>query len=106
MPIVYGLPAVEAGAAEERGEIILGGCCVEEDSREAMPGVRARVAVNPCAPAFPLSDVKALMGHADIATTMVYVRPVPQPDASDRLTRLVASAQEVAEVEASGKLLR
>lgn len=28
---------------------------------------------------FPLSDVKAYMGHADIATTMVSVDHVPQP---------------------------
>ena len=28
--------------------------------------------------AFPLSDVKAYMGHADIATTMLYVHHVPQ----------------------------
>jgi integrase len=31
---------------------------------------------------FPLSDVKAYMGHADIATTMVYVHHVPQHDAA------------------------
>lgn len=39
--------------------------------------------------AFPLSDVKAFMGHADISTTMVYVHHVPQHDAADRLSRLV-----------------
>jgi len=38
--------------------------------------------------AFPLSDVKACMGHADIATTMVHVHHVPQPDAAERLSRL------------------
>ena len=43
--------------------------------------------------AFPLSDVQAFMGHADIATTMIYVHHVPQEDAADRLTRLVAAAQ-------------
>ena len=42
---------------------------------------------------FPLSDVKAYMGHADIATTMIYVRHVPQVDAADRLSQIVASAQ-------------
>jgi integrase len=31
---------------------------------------------------FPLSDVKAYMGHADIATTMIYVHHVPQHDAA------------------------
>jgi integrase len=41
--------------------------------------------------AFPLSDVQAYMGHADIATTMGYVHHVPQHDAADRLTRLVDS---------------
>ena len=35
------------------------------------------------------------MGHADIATTMVYVHHVPQVDAADRLSRLVAAAGEV-----------
>ena len=39
--------------------------------------------------AFPLTDVKAFMGHADIQTTMIYVHHVPQHDAADRLTRLL-----------------
>jgi hypothetical protein len=43
--------------------------------------------------AFPLSDVKAYMGHADIQTTMVYVHHVPQIDAADKLSDLVAAAQ-------------
>jgi hypothetical protein len=29
------------------------------------------------------------MGHADIATTMIYVHPVPQIDAADKLSDLV-----------------
>jgi hypothetical protein len=33
----------------------------------------------------PLSDVKAFMGHADIAMTMIYVHHVPQHDAAHRL---------------------
>jgi integrase len=41
--------------------------------------------------AFPLSDVKAYMGHADIATTMIYVHHVPQVDAAERLSRVVAA---------------
>jgi integrase len=45
--------------------------------------------------AFPLTDVKAFMGHADIATTMIYVHHVPQIDAADRLSRLVAAAESV-----------
>ena len=29
--IVYGLPTQELGEASERGEVIIGGCCVVED---------------------------------------------------------------------------
>ena len=29
------------------------------------------------------------MGHADIATTMIYVHHVPQNDAADKLSRLL-----------------
>jgi integrase len=43
--------------------------------------------------AFALSDVKAYMGHADIATTMIYVHHVPQDDAADKLTKVVAGAE-------------
>ena len=32
------------------------------------------------------------MGHADISTTMIYVHHVPQVDAADRLSRLVAAS--------------
>jgi integrase len=39
--------------------------------------------------AFPLSDVQAYMGHADIGTTMVYVHHTPQHRAADRLGALV-----------------
>ena len=35
--------------------------------------------------AFPLSDVRAYMGHADIQTTMIYVHHVPQHDAVGRV---------------------
>ncbi len=38
---------------------------------------------------FPLSDVKAYMGHADIQTTMVYVHHVPADDAAARLSGVV-----------------
>lgn len=41
---------------------------------------------------FPLSDVKAYMGHADIATTMLYVHHVPQHDAAAKLSAAVAQA--------------
>lgn len=30
--IVYGLPSIEAFEAEQRGEIVLGGCVLEEDA--------------------------------------------------------------------------
>ena len=39
--------------------------------------------------AFPLSDVKAYMGHADIQTTMIYVHHVPRRDAATRLSAIV-----------------
>jgi len=35
---------------------------------------------------FPLSDVKAYMGHADITTTMIYAHHVPQHDAAEKLS--------------------
>ena len=41
---------------------------------------------------FPLSDVKAYMGHADIATTMLYVHHVPQHDAAAKLSAAVNQA--------------
>ena len=42
--------------------------------------------------AFPLSDVQAYMGHADIQTTMLYVHHTPMHDAADRLGALVEKA--------------
>jgi integrase len=36
---------------------------------------------------FPLTDVKAYMGHAEIATTMIYVHHVPQVDAAEKLSK-------------------
>ena len=41
---------------------------------------------------FPLSDVTAYMGHADIATTMIYVHHVPQDDAAAKLSAAVSQA--------------
>ena len=41
--------------------------------------------------AFPLSDVKAFMGHESIDTTMIYVHHIPQTDAAARLTALLSS---------------
>lgn len=41
---------------------------------------------------FPLTDVKAYMGHADIATTMIYVHHVPQVDAAEKLSAALKAA--------------
>lgn len=38
---------------------------------------------------FPLSDVKAMMGHERIETTMIYVHHVPQHDAAERLAAAI-----------------
>ncbi len=38
---------------------------------------------------WPLVDVQAYMGHANIATTMIYAHHVPKHDAADALTSLV-----------------
>ena len=40
--------------------------------------------------AFPLSDVKAFMGHESIDTTMIYVHHIPQTDAAARLSALLS----------------
>jgi integrase len=42
--------------------------------------------------AFPLTEVKAYMGHADIQTTMIYVHHVPAHDAADTLTAAARTA--------------
>jgi integrase len=42
---------------------------------------------------WPLTDVKAFMGHANIETTMIYVHHTPQHDAADKLSALVSTAQ-------------
>ena len=48
---------------------------------------------------FPLSDVKAYMGHADIATTMIYVHHVPQVDAAERLSAALNAAAAAAPLD-------
>jgi integrase len=42
--------------------------------------------------AFPLTDVKAFMGHADIGTTMIYVHHVPQHDAAEKLSAVLRTS--------------
>jgi integrase len=42
--------------------------------------------------AWPLHDVQAYMGHADIQTTMIYVHHQPKAAAADALSQLVAQA--------------
>jgi integrase len=43
---------------------------------------------------WPLHDVQAYMGHADIQTTMIYVHHQPKTAAADRLSQLVAAATD------------
>lgn len=40
---------------------------------------------------WPLSDVQAYMGHADVSTTMGYVHHIPKTGAAKALTALVAT---------------
>ena len=54
------------------------------------------------AQAFPLSDVQAYMGHADIQTTMVYVHHAPQHAAADRLGELIADTEPAVRSDALG----
>jgi len=56
--------------------------------------------------AFPLTDVMAYMGHADISTTMVYVHHVPRHDAAERLSRVVAGSGDFLEENVSRNVSR
>jgi integrase len=49
---------------------------------------------------FPLTDVKAYMGHADIATTMIYVHHVPRVDAAEKLSAALRETSTVSSVSA------
>jgi integrase len=49
--------------------------------------------------AWPLTDVQAYMGHADIKTTMIYVHHMPRTDAAKRLGALVTAQTTPAPVD-------
>jgi integrase len=51
---------------------------------------------------FPITDVQAMMGHADITTTMRYVHYAPRHDAAERLAQAFAVDATAAAVEAVG----
>jgi integrase len=40
--------------------------------------------------AFPLHDVAAFMGHADVSTTMIYIHHLPRAEAAARLAQVMA----------------
>lgn len=42
---------------------------------------------------WPLVDVQAYMGHANISTTMIYAHHIPKHDAADALTELVSGVK-------------
>ncbi len=48
--------------------------------------------------AWPLHDVQAYMGHADIQTTMIYVHHQPKASAADKLSQLVSAATDLSSV--------
>jgi integrase len=56
--------------------------------------------------AWPLHDVQAYMGHADIQTTMIYVHHTPKTAAADALTRIVEAASGVGSGESGRKQVR
>jgi len=54
--------------------------------------------------AWPLHDVQAYMGHADIQTTMIYVHHTPKTAAADALTRIVDAASGAPSTEPSTEM--
>lgn len=50
---------------------------------------------------WPLVDVQAYMGHANISTTMIYAHSVPKHDAADALSALVAGSASARLAETS-----
>ena len=55
---------------------------------------------------FPLSDVQAWMGHADIQTTIRYIHYVPKADAAERLGRLADGENVAPKLAPSARLRR
>jgi integrase len=53
--------------------------------------------------AFPLSDVRAYMGHADISTTMIYVHHVPQVDAFSAALATRSAIEELIDGNSRGR---
>src|SRR5262249_20628299 len=51
--------------------------------------------------AWPLTDVHGYMGHAAIATTMIYVPHAPAHDAADKRGALVAAAVAAPQLQAA-----
>jgi hypothetical protein len=56
--------------------------------------------------AFPLSEVAAFMGHADITTTMIYVHHVPKAEAAARLAQVMAPSTTDSSVTPGAKSVR
>lgn len=72
------LAAAELGHLREQAEPI-----VFHDLRHTFGTLAVQV--------WPVTDVQAYMGHADIKTTMRYVHHVPKHDAAERFSRFVAA---------------
>ena len=53
---------------------------------------------------WPVTDVQAYMGHADIKTTMRYVHHVPKQDAAERFSRFVDGHLGVSEQSRSERI--
>jgi integrase len=50
---------------------------------------------------YPVADVKAYMGHAQLATTELYAHHVPKRNAAEALTEFVSAQKQAASVQRS-----